>query len=560
MEFTLFIQLSLVLALAAGISVVMRLFRQPLIMGYIVTGVLAGPSLFNLIHNEAAFESFSQIGIALLLFIVGLGLNISTITSLGKPVLVVAMSNAILLGPVSYFTSLFLLGMKPEEALIVAIGLLFSSTIVVIKILSDKKATNRLFGRIAIGVTLVEDVMATIALLLVTAMSGGASARDFEFLVMKGIGLALGLIIAGAFIMPKLAKFFAASQEFLFIFALMWAFGIASLFELAGFSIEVGALFAGVTLASLPYAQEISNRLKPLRDFFLVLFFVSLGERLGLNSISNALVPALILSAIVVVIKTGVIASSLGRIGYTIQTGYKVGIHLSQISEFSVILAVFAQSSGLIGERVTNIMTLTALITIGVSTYLMHYDDKLFRVVEKYVKFLERPNPQLETKTKALSYKLILFGYHKGGHEFIKTFRDMHKRYIVVDYNPEVIEIMERQHINHVFGDATDYELLEEIGIHTAEMVVSTITDLDTNLLLVRHVNQWNSEGIFICHASSYDDAAKLYEHGAAYVMLPHFIGSEQMSAFIRRNGSDRDAFEKYRKRHILTLGKVAIE
>jgi Kef-type K+ transport system membrane component KefB len=558
LDTTFFTQLSLVLVLAAAISVVMRLLKQPLIMGYIITGVVAGPSLFNLIHNHTAFESFSQIGIALLLFIVGLGLNVSTIKSLGKPVLVTGLVNTILTGGVSYAVCL-LLGMKPAEALVVAIGMIFSSTIVVIKALTDKRAMSRLYGRLAVGATLAEDILATIALLVVTAVSGGANVGDIENLVMRGVALAAGLILVGGFVMPRLSKFFAASQEFLFMFALMWAFGIASLFNAAGFSIEVGALFAGVTLASLPYSQEISNRLKPLRDFFLVLFFVVLGERLNLHGIGEALVSALILSVVVVVFKSLVVAGTLGRLGYTEQTSFKVAVTLSQVSEFSVILVVLAQSNGLVSANITNIMTLTALITIGVSTYLMHYDDKLFRMLEKSLKFLERPNPQLENQRANNYYKLILFGYHKGGHEFIQTFREMRRRYVVVDYNPEVIDIMERQHINHVFGDATDFELLEEIGVHKAELVVSTITELDVNLLLARHVNQWNPEGIFICHANSYDDAAKLYEHGAAYVMLPHFIGSEQMSAFIRRNGSDREAFEKYRKRHILTLGKLAV-
>jgi len=527
-------------------------------MAYIITGIVAGPSVFNIIHSQAAFESFSEIGIALLLFIVGLGLNVATIKSLGKPVLVVALVNTAVVGGVSYGVSL-LLGFTKTEALIVAIAMLFSSTIVVIKALSDKKSISRLYGRIAIGVTLMEDLMATVALLFVTAAGGGATLHDFEVLLMRGILLGVGLAVTGVYIMPKLTKFFASSQEFLFMFALMWAFGVASLFEIAGFSIEVGALFAGVTLASLAYAQEISTRLKPLRDFFLVLFFVSLGERLGLDSIASALVPALVLSVVVVFFKTLVIASSLGRLSYTEQTSYKVGIHLSQISEFSVILVVLAQSTGLVGEAVTNILTLTALITIGVSTYLMHYDDKLYRSVSQWLKFIERANPKLEPRATS-GYKLILFGYHKGGHEFIKAFREMRKRYIVVDYNPDVIEVMDRQNINNIFGDATDYELLEEIGVHKAELVVSTMTDLDTNLLLARHVNQWNPEGVFICHANSYDDAAKLYEHGAAYVMLPHFIGSEQMSMFIRKNGSNKEAFDRYRKRHILTLGKVAVE
>lgn len=557
MEVSLFIQLSLVLALAVGLSIGMRLLRQPLIMAYIVTGLVAGPSVLNLIHSQDAFESFSQIGIALLLFIVGLGLNVTTVKSLGKPVLLVTLVKSIVIGGGSYLVA-SLLGLNPTESLIIATGALFSSTIVIIKALSDKRAVGRLYGTLTIGLALVEDILATIALLVITASSGGASLGDFESLFMRGVALAIGLGLVGSYVMPRLGKFFAASQEFLFMFALTWAFGVGALFQAAGFSIEVGALFAGVTLASLPYAQEISSRLKPLRDFFLVLFFVVLGERLSLSGIGHSLLPALVLSGLVVIVKPLVITAGLSRIGYTAHTGFKVGIHMAQISEFSVILVVLAQTNHLVGSHITDILTLTTLITIGISTYLMKYDDKLFRVLDNSLKHLELPNPKLEPQSRG-AYKLILFGYRKGGHEFIKTFREMHKRYIVVDYNPEVIEIMERQHINYIFGDATDFELLEEIGVHKAELVVSTMTDLETNLLIARHVNQWNPEGVFVCHAASYDAAAKLYEHGAAYVMLPHFIGSEQMSHFIRKNGSDKTAFDKYRKRHILTLGKMAV-
>lgn len=558
METTLFIQLSLVLALAAGTSIVMRLLRQPLILSYIVTGLVAGPSVLNLIHSQAAFESFSQIGIALLLFIVGLGLNVATIRSLGKPILLVTAIKSAVIGGGSYGLC-YLLGFSPIESLIIATGALFSSTIVIIKTLTDEKAISRLYGSLTIGLALIEDVLATIALLVVTASSGGASLSDFESLFMRGVLLAISLTIAGTIILPRLSRFFAESQEFLFIFALTWAFGIGALFQAAGFSIEVGALFAGVSLASLSYATEISNRLKPLRDFFLVLFFVVLGERLSLSGIQHALVPALALSALIVIVKPLVVAASLSRLNYTLHTGVKVGIHMSQISEFSVILVVLAQTNNLVGSNITNVLTLTTLITIAVSTYLMKYDDKIFRYLERWLKFVERPNPKLEPKADH-GYKLILFGYHKGGHEFINTFREMRKRYIVVDYNPEVIEVMERQHINHIFGDATDFELLEEIGVHKADLVVSTMTDIETNLLLVRHVNQWNPDGVFVCHANSYNDAAKLYEHGAAYVMLPHYLGSEQLSTFIRKNGSNKAAFDRYRKRHVMTLGKIAVE
>ncbi len=556
MDQTIFLQLSLVLAVAASVSIIMRVLRQPLIIGYILSGIICGPSLLNAVHNHAAFASFSQIGIALLLFIVGLGLNVAVIRSTGKPVLLVFLTNLLVVGGVGYGLG-HLFRFSNEESILVGLGLLFSSTIVVIKSLTDKRENTRLYGQIIVGVLLVEDIVATIALLFVATAKDGGSTHQLELLAGKGVLLALGLVIVGAYILPKMAKFFASSQELLFTFALAWAFSIASLFKLAGFSIEVGALFAGVSLASLPYAQEISTRLKPLRDFFLLLFFIGLGEQLNFGNLRQAIIPALVFSAVAIVLKPIAVSTALGTLGYTKQTGFKTAVHLSQISEFSIILVALAVSSGIANSKLADIFTLTAMITIAVSTYLMKYDNQLYPALEKTLSIFERKNAKRDAR-QTPGYRLVLFGYHKGGHEFVNTFRDMRGRYVVVDYNPEVIEIMERQGIHHIYGDASDFELLEEIGIDKAELIVSTIPDYTINSQLVKHILATNSDAIFICHANDLDDAEKLYEHGVAYVMLPHFIGSEHMSHFIRRNGSNKAAFDAYRKRHLISLGKVA--
>ena len=558
-QVSVFLQLSSVLAIAAAVSLIMRALRQPLIVGYILTGIIVGPAVLNLIHARDAFESFSQIGITLLLFIVGLGLNIRVIRDTRKPALVTFMANAIVVGGASFAATL-LLGMRPAEAVIIATAMMFSSTIVVVKALNDKRQQSRLFGQIAIGVLLIEDVIATLALLFVAAAGdGNGSMDDLAALLIKGTWLAVALVILGAYVLPRLAKFAAGSQEFLFMFAITWAFGVASVFDIAGFSIEVGALFAGVSLASLPYAQEISTRLKPLRDFFVVLFFIGLGERLDVSNIIGGIAPAMILTVLIIILKPLTVLISLGSLGYTKQTGYKVAIHLSQISEFSVILAVLAQSTGLVRSSIVDILTLTAMFTIAASTYLMKYDDVLYRHLENILDVFERKNALTEHKPP-VPYKLVLFGYHKGGHEFVKMFRDLQKRYIVVDYDPDVIESVENQHMHHVYGDATDYELLQEIGISKAELVVSTITDVEANLILIRYLKEHDHQGTFICHADRYDDAAKLYEHGATYVILPHFVGSEQITAFIRKHGGSKEAFASYRRKHVVMLGKAALQ
>lgn len=557
MESSIFLQLASVLAVAAGVSIVMRLLRQPLIIGYILSGIIVGPSALDLIHNHNAFESFSQIGIALLLFIVGLGLNVAVIRSTGKPVFMVFLLNIIFVGLAGYGTSQWF-GFSPIESMLAGLALVFSSTIVVVKALVDEREQHRLYGQIAIGVLLVEDIAATIMLVILAAAKNGGGAEALFALAGKGLLLAAVMTFVGWFVMSRLVKFFATNQEFLFTFAIAWAFSIAAVFEIAGFSLEVGALFAGVSLASLPYAQEISTRLKPLRDFFLLLFFISLGSVITFDNIWASLIPALLFSAIAIIIKPLSISAGLGLLRYTKQTGFKVGAHMSQTSEFSIIMLTLAAAEGFVSDDMISIMTLTTFITIAISTYLMKYDDELYRVFANFLSLFERKNVMTDG-SKGPDYKLALFGYHKGGHEFVNTFRDMRKKYIVIDYDPEVIETLERQHITHVYGDATDFELLEELGVGKLEMIVSILPGHTTNRELLKYYLGKNPKGIFICHANDYDTAAELYELGASYVMLPHFIGSEKMSAFIRKNGSDKAAFDSYRKHHIITLGKAAI-
>lgn len=558
---TIFTQLSLVLLIVVAMSVIMRLLRQPLIMGYIITGVLVGPSFLHIVQNQSAFDSFSTIGIALLLFIIGLGLNAGVIQSLGKVAFLTSISILPFLGGAVFGVAL-LLGYNTVTALVLAMALFFSSTIIVLKVLSDKKETTRLFGQITLGILLIEDLIATIAVVVVAmaAAPDQLSIMSFGLIALKAIALGVGLYVVSNYIIPHVVKRFARSQELLFIFSVTWGFTIASLFELAGFSYEVGALFAGVSLAGLPYAQEMAAKLKPLRDFFIVIFFVTLGESFTLNSIQTNIVAAIILALVVVVGKPLLILISLSAQGYTKLTAFKTAVHLSQISEFSIIFVTIAASKGLIGHDIVSLVTLIAFITIGVSSYLMKYADSLYRVLEKPLSKLERHHPKEKTTKRTATYNAVLVGYHKGGYEYVKAFRDLHERYIVIDYDPSAIEAMEQEGIHHAYGDATDEEFLNECAIARAKLVVSTMTDPVTNLSLLHYIRKNSSKASFICHANNLDEAEKLYEAGATYVTLPHYIGSERVSSFIKRHGYGQDELASYRTRHTISLGRQAVK
>lgn len=554
-----FAQLSFVLVIAAAIAFAMRLLKQPLIVGYIVTGIIVGPGLLSLVSDKEAFDAFSEIGIALLLFIIGLELSMGVIKKLGKPVFLTAASILFTIGTIG-----FLVGSAFQftfvESLLVGLAMFFSSTIIIAKVLSDKKEITRLNGQIAIGVILLDDIVATFALLFVAANKAGHALSGFEIavLVLKGILVTAILAFLSVKVLPKVTKYMAKSQELLFLFALAWGFGVATLINYVGFSIEIGALFAGVALAHLPYAGQIGARLKPLRDFFVILFFISLGEHMQLSNLATAILPAIALSLIVLILKPLVVMVSLGLLGYTRRTSFKTGINLSQISEFSIILIVLAASTGVVSGMISAIITLVALITITVSAYLMQYDNLIYRKLEKHLSMFERATAADKQKA-AKRYPLVLIGYQNGGHQYLKTFRSLKKRFVVVDYNPDAIDELERANIDYLYGDVTDPELLAEINMDAVKLIVNTIGDHDVNVGFVRYVRRRNDSAVIVCYSSNYSEAAELYKLGVSYVMLPHFIGSERLSNFISTHGISRESFDGYREKHMIRMGRMAV-
>lgn len=553
MHATIFAQISLIIALAAGVSLLMRLIKQPLIIGYILTGIIVGPSVLHLAKSPETIEVFSNLGIALLLFIIGLGLNPRVIKEVGKVAGVVAILQVGITMAVGYGGGIFF-GFSKKEAAFFGIALAFSSTIIILKLLSDKKEQTRLYGKVATGLLLIQDVLAMFALLFVTSQNTGQF--DFSLLISlfaKGAFIAIPLLIIGNVVLPRLHKFIAGSSEFLFLFALGWGFGAAALFEMSGFSLEIGALLAGVALASLPYTQEISARLRPLRDFFVVVFFIALGTQLNITSLHGIIWPLVAACAIVIILKPLLVTTIMGLMGYTKRTSFKAGIAMAQVSEFSLIFVILGQKEGLISAQIVNLLTLTALISIAVSTYMILYADSLFGFFERHLLLFERRKAQNE-REKRNRYELVLLGYRKGGHEFLKVFRGLKKRFVVVDYDPEVIDILEHQKVDYIYGDVTDLELLEEIGLSKVKLVVSTITDREISLYIVKLLDHLNPNAVVICHGETIEEAAELYAAGASYVMMPHYIGSEKIGSFIKRNGFNKNEFKRYRDKHLAYL------
>lgn len=555
MHGSVFGELSLIIAIGSGIALIMRLIRQPLIIGHILTGLLVGPVMLKLVQSADTIEIFSNIGIALLLFIIGLGLNPRVIREVGKVAAIAGILQVGISAGLGYGAGI-VLGLDPTDALFLGVALSFSSTIIILKLLSDKKEQTRLYGKIVIGLLLVQDILATIALLFVTANSVESGFSLHQLLVLSAKGWAIGavLLLIGNLVLPRLHRLIAGSQEFLFLFAIGWGFGSAALFEWVGFSLEIGALVAGVALASLPYTQEISSRLRPLRDFFIVVFFISLGTRLAFDNFALLLPIILVSSFVVIVLKPLIVLLIMGLMGYTKRTSFKAAVAMGQVSEFSLVFVILGNRVGLASDNLVGIVTMVALISIAASTYMIMYADRLFLTIEEHLEMFEHTKHRAERESKREHYDLVLFGYLRGGHEFLNLFRSLDKRYVVVDYDPEVIDTLEHQKANYIYGDATDIELLEEVGLEHCKLIVSAMSDHDTNVFLVKLADATSPNAVVVCYAENAAQASELYELGASYVMVPHYIGSEKISSFIRRSGLKKSEFKKYREKHLAYL------
>lgn len=545
-----FYEISLILVIATVISGVIRLLRQPLIIGYILTGLLVGPSVLNLVQSTETFEVFSHIGVALLLFIIGLGLNPRVIKEVGKVSLLTGI------GQIAFTTLIGfgitkLLGFSNTVGIYISIALAFSSTIIILKLLSDKKELGRLYGKIATGFLLVQDIVAVLILIAVSGVSGNEAGGNILLeLLLKGGALVFTLSLLSVYILPKLSEFFAKSPEFLYLFSIGWGLGVASLSAILGFSIEIGALAAGVALASTPYSIEISSRMRPLRDFFVVLFFIVLGSGLSLEHISPNIVPALALSAFVLVGNPLIVMTIMGMLGYSRKTGFKAGLAVAQISEFSLILIVLAQNVGHVSEDVVGMVTLIGLITIAISSYMIIYSDELYEKIESSLKIFEKSSTKGEQKS--VEYEAILFGYKGGSKYFIDTFRKLNKKFLVVDYNPEIIDQLRTKKINCRYGDANDAEFLEELNLDRTRLVIINLTEYDPNKLIVNHVRLHNKKAVVIAMTKSDDveNALELYEDGASYVMMPHYQNALKISSLIKRHGLAVGEFKDLKTKH----------
>jgi Kef-type K+ transport system membrane component KefB len=495
-----FYETAFVLLISAGIGAIALRLRQPLIVAFITVGILVGPSVLGWVRPSESMELFAELGIALLLFVVGLKLDLHLIQSMG------AVAKATGLGQVAFtsivgFVMAWGLGYPPLISLYIAVALTFSSTIIVVKLLSDKREIDSLHGRIALGFLLVQDLVVVLVMIALSTLRDANISIGMSLLQLLLKGGLLLLIVGGmmAYVLPKLLHYLARSPELLLVSAIAWAVALAASGEILGFSSEVGAFLAGISLASSPYRDAIGARLVGIRDFLLLFFFVNLGSHLDLSLVGSQIGPALVLSLFVLIGNPIIVMIIMGYIGYRKRTSLLAGLTVAQISEFSLILAALGLSLGHIDEETVGLITLVGLITIGLSTYLILYSHVLYDHLSPLLTIFERRTPHREEEGdvgfSAMKADVIVYGLGRYGGWLVNSLSSKGIAVHGVDFDPENVRRWRRQGFAAHYGDAEDPEYPIHLPLGTVQWVVSSIPGVEINLALLHALRHHGYQG-----------------------------------------------------------------
>jgi Kef-type K+ transport system membrane component KefB len=476
---------------AAACVFLARIFHIPSIIAYILSGLLLGPAL-GLVTVSEALEIISELGIALLLFLVGLELSLDKIRDVGK-VAVVAGIGQVVFTAAGGMVFCLLLGFDVIESVFIATALTFSSTVVVVKLLDQKGDLDSVYGRIAVGIFLVQDMVVVVAL---TLLSGLARHRGVEGIeaaeILRGIGLAFGgmavlLVVAAAaaqWILPRLFGWIASSQEALFVWSLCWCFLFVLGAEAMEISVEIGAFLAGLSLAQLPYNHDLRRRVHPLMNFFIAVFFVTLGIQMEFGAVQGVWVPALLLSVFVLIGNPFIFMWIISRMGYGERTSFFTSVTVAQISEFSFIFAALGLSSGLIGEEILSLVGIVGLVTIAASAYMILYNQVLYGWVKRLGllrMFGAREEEGDEDRAVGLRGHVIVVGMNSLGRRIVDALRERRVEVVAVDTDPGKLAGLD---VTTVVGNAEYLSVLQEAGLDRARLLVSALHIEDVNRLL----------------------------------------------------------------------------
>lgn len=547
----IFFQFAAVLSLASALGYLVNKFKLPLVVAYLLAGVILSAAVTFIggavgipdIHHLGIFEFLPEVGIAFVLFLIGMELDLREIKSLGLPILVGSIGQ-IILSSIAGFAVAGALGFDQTESIFMGLGLAFSSTVVVIKLLLEKRDLASLYGKLSVGMLLIEDLIAIGVLMFISV---GSSAFQLGFqeslplitLVLKAVGLFILTFVLSKYVLEKIFERVAKSVELLFLTAVTWCFLFTSLAVLAGFSVVIGAFLAGVALASSPYHLQIQGKIKPLRDFFVTLFFVYLGSQSKLGDFIHYWPTILIFTLYALFVKPVIFMLLLGMFGFRKHTLFRTSLNLSQISEFSLVVMLVGVNIGIASSGALSVMAAVAVLSIVFSSIMISYSRKLFELFLPVLPFFEHKSRIhfLESKLEEeIDEHVIIIGAHRVGGPIVKFLMREKIPFLVMDFNPHVVEELRSKGVRVVYGDVGDGEILESLYLNKARLIISTATDMTDNEVLLEECKRRKVRAKVVVRALDHDHAEALKALGADYVILPEKVSGDFLVDQLKRN------------------------
>lgn len=541
-----FYELAAILALAATLGIFGQMLRQPMIVSFIAVGVIAGPSVLDVVQSKQNIELLAELGIAVLLFLVGLKLDLKLIRTLGPVALATGLGQVLFTSIIGFVIGLAL-GMDAVTALYIAVALTFSSTIIIVKLLSDKREVDSLHGRIAISFLIVQDLVVVLAMMMLSALGVGAEESDASIalhiatVLIYGGGMLVFVLLFIRYLAKPLVGRIAHSSELLITFSIAWAALLAALGSHFGFSKELGGLLAGISLASTPFREAIVARLSSLRDFLLLFFFIALGAQLDLGLLGAQILPALLFSLFVLIGNPLIVMIIMGFMGYRKRTGFLAGLTVAQISEFSLIFIAMGMTLGHVSPESLGLVTLVGMITISLSVYMISFSHKIYARLEPFLDGFERAEPFREKGLEDASghsqarYDVVLFGLGRYGKAIATDLIKEGFRVLAVDFNPDEAKRWREQGGDAIYGDASDPAFIANLSLGEVAWVVAAmpqhdlgLTHEDPRLILLDELKRQQYQGRVAVSTQYGHDVAHLRERGAALVFQPFHDAAEQ--------------------------------
>lgn len=544
--------LGIIVVGAAIVAFLARRIGMPSIVAYLLAGLFLGP-LTGLVEMSESLGLLSEIGIALLLFLVGLELSLDKIRDVGR-VAVVAGIGQVVFTALGGLVLCYLLGFPLLESVFLSVALTFSSTVVVVKLLDEKGELDHLYGRIAVGIFLVQDLVAIVILTFLAGIgkaAGGGGRTSVGFGdIMSSLGSAFSgmavllvvALVAARYVLPKPFAWSARRPETVLIWSLAWCFALVMAAHHLHLSLEIGAFLAGIGLAQLPYNEDLHRRVHPLMNFCIAVFFVSLGVKMEVGDAMKEWPTVTVLSLFVLIGNPAIFIWIIARMGYQVRTSFFAGVTVAQISEFSFIVVALGVSSGMVGESVMSQTALIGLVTITLSAYMIRFSEPLYRFATRHGllrPFLPRgsagkpddPGPE-DGGAHALSDHIIVVGMNTLGRQLAERLSAGGREVVAVDTDPKKLEGLP---CRTVIGNASHRAVLEHLGLRRARLLVSALRiDASNDLLAFR----CREAGVpCAIHVHDQREMDQLLEIGTDYLMISKVDGVKRLTTQLKELG-----------------------